>query len=145
KAPGGGLRLPARLDGCRETRQRQRQRPVWLAVDERAKPELDLEQRPDLARLVGSARLVVVQHALDRGSAEDAAADGYFVQQHLARQPPELPPKPVSERNTEAVLRALDDMGGHPRAHDVAQDAFPRAAVELRVERQSGGELRDVL
>src|SRR3954452_11620787 len=92
-----------------------------------ATPQLELEQRPELLAVVGSAPAMIVEEAARDGDVELAADPGVVGKDEVPEAVPELRPEPGPERQVEALLGSIHDLGRQEWLGQASQQRLPAA------------------
>src|SRR5436190_6428837 len=92
------------------------------ALDVALIPERQREEAPELPREIGAAGDVVVEHAPNGGSLQQALAAQRLRRERLARERLELAAQPGRGRNRKAALAAVHDLAREERLDGAAEE-----------------------
>src|SRR5438046_2559803 len=88
---------------------RMGQRLYSFVVDERAVPELEVQEAPDSVAAFGAALGVIAQQAIDGRGIDDAALARARVEEHVARDAVPAAARPLREGDRESHLRPVEN------------------------------------
>src|SRR5262245_63086590 len=104
---------------------------VYFAVDELARPHLEIDQRPEPLGMIASARLMFGDQVADERRIEDAAGATSRSERVIFNHWAIRPAKPSADRRRESHLGPRQDRFGQNAFHAPPQDVFGRRAAQL--------------
>src|SRR5262249_4172065 len=113
---------------------------VYFAVDELARPHLEIDQRPEPLGMITRARLMFGDQVADKRWIEDAALPTSRAERVIFNHLAIRPAKPRADRRRESHFGSRQDLLGQNAFHGPTQDVFGSHAAQLHTLRQPRGE-----